>query len=137
MALHKPKQLYVLGKPGFSSIKSMKMIEIWLRITFIFINGLDFPSGIKSVCDECTKNVFFFTSGNRIFFLSRMFTPFASDRIKFPCMKKIKNWFFGQNNIYTSLGKKEFTSLLTVYWIWVQSMDLDSNHSTFGFLFRI
>jgi hypothetical protein len=46
--------------------------------------------------------------------LSRMFTLFASDRIKFPCMKKIKNWFLGQNNIYTSLGKREFTSLVTV-----------------------
>jgi hypothetical protein len=30
-------------------------------------------------------------------------------------MKKIKkNWFLGQNNIYTSLGKREFTSLVTV-----------------------
>jgi hypothetical protein len=28
MALHKPKQLYVLGKLRFSSIKPMKMIEI-------------------------------------------------------------------------------------------------------------
>jgi hypothetical protein len=28
-------------------------------------------------------------------------------------MKKIKNWFLGQNNIYTSLGKREFTSLVT------------------------
>jgi hypothetical protein len=35
MALHKPKQLYVLGKLCFSSIKPMKMIEIWLKITFI------------------------------------------------------------------------------------------------------
>jgi hypothetical protein len=25
-----------------------------------------------------------------------------------------KNWFLGQNNIYTSLGKREFTSLVTV-----------------------
>jgi hypothetical protein len=58
--------------------------------------------------------VFFFTSENRNFFLSRMFTHFASDRIKFPCMKKIKNWFLGQNNIYTSSGKREFTSLVTV-----------------------
>ena len=58
--------------------------------------------------------VFFFTSENRNFFLSRMFTFFASDRIKFPCMKKINNWFLGQNNIYTSLGKREFTSLVTV-----------------------
>jgi hypothetical protein len=37
MALHKPKQLYVLGKLHFCSIKPMKMIEIWLKITFIFI----------------------------------------------------------------------------------------------------
>ena len=57
---------------------------------------------------------FFFTSENRNFFLSRMFTLFASDRIEFLCMKKIKNWFLGQNNIYTSLGKREFTSLVTV-----------------------
>jgi hypothetical protein len=49
MALHKPKQLYVLGKLRFSSIKPMKMIEIWLKITFIFINGHDFQSGIKSI----------------------------------------------------------------------------------------
>ena len=28
MALHKPKQLYVLGKLRFSSIKPMKIIEI-------------------------------------------------------------------------------------------------------------
>jgi hypothetical protein len=27
--------------------------------TFIFINGHDFQSGIKSVCDECKNNVFF------------------------------------------------------------------------------
>jgi hypothetical protein len=26
----------------------------------------------------------------------------------------IKNWYLGQNNIYTSLGKREFTSLVTV-----------------------
>jgi hypothetical protein len=37
----------------------MKMIEIWLKITFIFINGHDFQSGIKSVCDECKNNGFF------------------------------------------------------------------------------
>jgi hypothetical protein len=34
MALHKPKQLYVLGKLRFSSIKPMKMIEIWLKDKF-------------------------------------------------------------------------------------------------------
>jgi hypothetical protein len=28
--------------------------------------------------------------------------------------KNKKNWFLGQNNIYTSLGKREFTSLVTV-----------------------
>jgi hypothetical protein len=56
MALHKPIQLYVLGKLRFSSIKPMKMIEIWLKITFIFINGHDFQSGIKSICDECNNN---------------------------------------------------------------------------------
>jgi hypothetical protein len=27
---------------------------------------------------------------------------------------KLKNWFLGQNNIYTSSGKREFTSLVTV-----------------------
>jgi hypothetical protein len=43
-----------------------------------------------------------------------MFTLFASDRIKFPWRKKLKNWFLGQNNIYTSSGKREFTSLVTV-----------------------
>ena len=91
MALHKPKQLYVLGKLRFSSIKPIKMIEIRLKITFIFINGHDFQYGIKSVCDECKNNViFFFTSENRNFFLSRIFTLVASDRIKFPCMKKKK-----------------------------------------------
>ena len=58
--------------------------------------------------------VVFFTSENRRFFLSRMFTLFASDRIKFPWREKLKNWFLGQNNIYTSSGKREFTSLLTV-----------------------
>jgi hypothetical protein len=52
--------------------------------------------------------VFFFTSENRNFFLSRMFTLFASDRIKFPWREKLKNWFLGQNNIYTSSGKREF-----------------------------
>jgi hypothetical protein len=35
MALHKPKQLYVFGKLLFSSIKPMKMIELWLKITII------------------------------------------------------------------------------------------------------
>jgi hypothetical protein len=40
MALHKPKQLYVLGKLRFCSIKPMKMIEILLKITFIFIKVL-------------------------------------------------------------------------------------------------
>ena len=115
MALHKPKQLYVLGKLRFSSIKPMKMIEICLKITFIFINGHDFQSGIKSVCDECKNNGFFSLPRKIVnFFLSRMFTLFASDRIKFQCMKKFKNWFFGQNNMYTSLGKREFTSLVTV-----------------------
>jgi hypothetical protein len=43
-----------------------------------------------------------------------MFTLFASDRIKFPWREKFKNWFLGQNNIYTSSGKREFTSLVTV-----------------------
>jgi hypothetical protein len=91
----------------------MQMIEIWLKITFIFING---QSGIKSVCDECKNNVyFFFTSENRNLFLSLMFILFEYDRIKFLCMKKLKkNWFLGHNNIYTSLGKREFTSLVTV-----------------------
>jgi hypothetical protein len=28
--------------------------------------------------------------------------------------EKLKNCFLGQNNIYTSSGKREFTSLLTV-----------------------
>ena len=83
MALNKPKQLYVLGKLRFSSINPKKMIEIWLKITFIFIHGHDFQSGTKSLSDECKNNVFFFTSENRIFFLSRMFPLFASDRIKF------------------------------------------------------
>ena len=59
MALHKPKQLYVLGKLRFSSIKPIKMIEIWLKITFIFINGHDFKSGIKSVAMN-VKITFFF-----------------------------------------------------------------------------
>jgi hypothetical protein len=63
MALHKPKQLYALGKLRFCSIKPMKMIEIWLKITFIFINGHDFQSGIKSVCDECENNGFFLYFG--------------------------------------------------------------------------
>jgi hypothetical protein len=63
MALHKPKQLYILGKLRFSSIKPMKMIEILLKITFIFINGHDFQSGIKSVCDECKNNGFFLYLG--------------------------------------------------------------------------
>jgi hypothetical protein len=39
---------------------------------------------------------------------------FASDRIKFLWREKLKNSFLGQNNIYTSSGKREFTSLLTV-----------------------
>ena len=37
---------------------------------------------IKSVCDECKNNGFLFTLENRIVFLSRMFTLFASDKIK-------------------------------------------------------
>jgi hypothetical protein len=41
-------------------------------------------------------------------------TLFASDRIKFPWREKLKNWFLGQNNICTSWGKREFTSLVTV-----------------------
>ena len=57
---------------------------------------------------------FFFSAENRNFFLLRMFTLFASDRIKFQGMTTFKNWFFGQNNIYTSLGKKEFASLVIV-----------------------
>ena len=63
MAFHKPKQLYLLGKRRFSSIKPMKMIEIWLKITFICINGYDFQSGIKSVCDECKNNGVFLYLG--------------------------------------------------------------------------
>jgi hypothetical protein len=44
-----------------------------------------------------------------------MFILFASDRIKFQGMKnKKKNWFLGQNNTYTALGKRELTSLVTV-----------------------
>ena len=68
MALHKPKQLYVLGKLGFASI-----------------NGHDFQSGIKSVYDECKNNVFFSLPRKIVVFFPRMFTLFASDRIKFPC----------------------------------------------------
>jgi hypothetical protein len=34
--------------------------------------------------------------------------------VKVPVEGKIKNWFLGQNNIYTSSGKREFTSLVTV-----------------------
>jgi hypothetical protein len=45
----------------------MKMIEIWLKITFIFINGHDFQSGIKSVCDECKNKDFFLYLENRNF----------------------------------------------------------------------
>jgi hypothetical protein len=63
MVLHKPKQLYVIGKLRFSSIKPMKMIEIWLKITFIFINVYDFQSDVKSVCDECKDKVFFLYLG--------------------------------------------------------------------------
>jgi hypothetical protein len=33
---------------------------------------------------------------------------------KVPVEGKNKNWFLGQNNIYTSSGKREFTSLVTV-----------------------
>jgi hypothetical protein len=72
MALHKPKQLYVLGKLRFSSIKPMKMIEIWLKITFIFINGRDFQSGIKSVCNECKNNVFFSLPRKIVIFFCRV-----------------------------------------------------------------
>jgi hypothetical protein len=39
-----------------SSIKPKKMIEIWLKITFIFIHGHDFQSGTKSLSDECKNN---------------------------------------------------------------------------------
>jgi hypothetical protein len=132
MALHKPKQLYVLGKLRFCSIKPMKMIEIWLhvvlfvfiqylylvctyiitllnvylcifsvyfcninslwecnhsikpmkmieiwlKITFIFIKGHHFQSGIKSVCDECKNNGFF--SLLDIFSTDRKIRIFAS-----------------------------------------------------------
>jgi hypothetical protein len=37
-----------------------------------------------------------------------MFTLFASDRIKFLWREKLKNWFLGQNNIYTSLGERNY-----------------------------
>ena len=41
----------------------VNMIEICLKITFIFINGHDFQFGIKSVCDECKNNGFFLYIG--------------------------------------------------------------------------
>ena len=90
MALHKPKQLYILGKLRFSSIKPMKMIEIWLKITFIFINGHDFQSGIKSVCDECKNNVFFLYLGKSQFFFDVYVYTFCIWQNKVPVEGKIK-----------------------------------------------
>jgi hypothetical protein len=90
MALHKPKQLYVLGKLRFSSIKPMKMIEIWLKITFIFINGHDFQSGIKSVCDECKNNGFFLYLGKSLFFFVAYVYTFCIWQNKVPVEGKIQ-----------------------------------------------
>jgi hypothetical protein len=104
MALHKPKQLYVLGKLRFSSIKPMKMIEIWLKITFIFINGHDFQSGIK------------IGRISRQFALYIKAVCFTSHAYRYSIVYMCKYWLYEQN------GRSKFFNLDSVwvtleYWL--------------------